>query len=376
MKARVFPVVLLVLAGLVCCGRAWPRAVSLDPHAKQVREQKEDNKRWEKEAKSRESEWGKIADLYYKDKSYRKARKFYRKVLGIRYEQWAFPDGTRDGKDSRRPARKKKTYKLATSRTRRARDRIQKMEATIDQQDLKELMEAAEVAILQENPVKAHKIYDKLIRRANDMGDKLYAVRCAKKARTAQKKLLADVSKALNEVEKLVKKAQADEAKKKLEEVRTQYATLLVLSPELMERFEVLGGTPILVGETVEREVRKKIRLGDAAFKRKDYARAYRHYSTAATNYPATEGGKVAAQKLASLFADPKIRKAMKRQETDAECKVAIARARALIGMGNLAEARAACEKVVIDYPDSKWAQEAADVLATIRQKQPEEQVD
>jgi len=354
---------------LVALALTWPahvkaRTTRADPHAKRVKEQEAENKGWEKRAKSEETRLVKIADQYYKEKNYRKAREYYERTLDLRYKQWVFPV---DASGAKQAARRTKRYKLETSHTRRASSRLKKMEETIKTQDLKDLMDAAEVATLQDNPVKAYKIYEDLIRAAERMGDELYAVRYAKKAKDQQKKLLAGASKALGEVEKLLKQSKAAEAQQKLNEVEAQYADLLKLSPELLDRFTSLGGAPEFAKQARERQVERRIRKGDAAMLREDYASAYRCYSQAARKYPGTKGAVVAVGKMAKLFGDPKIREAMKQQEIAAECKLLLARARAFLRMDRLTDAKAACDKIVVEYPQSEWAREAVEILEEIR---------
>jgi len=276
----------------------------------------------------------------------------------------------RDSRGRKRIARDTDTFKLSSSSTRRARDRLRKMGETIDKQALDELKEAAEVAVMREELGKAYQAYNKLIETAEDIGAKRFAVQYAGKARAAQKKLLSGPTKMLDAVDKLLKDKKVEEADGKLKEVEEQYSDLLRLSPELLERFQQLGGTPAFAIEAREREVRKKIRAGDAALARKDYGAAHRHYSQAATSFAGTKGAKVAADKLAQMFGDPQIRQAMKDQEVEAKCKLLLARARALLRLDRLAEARAACEKIVVDHADSKWAKDAVEVLDAIEQKE------
>ena len=86
------PILFLLCLGLTL--PAWAARRTFDAHEKELEKQEDDNERWEKEAKDRESELITIADQYYKDKNYRKAAEFYRKVLDIRYKQWEFRESS------------------------------------------------------------------------------------------------------------------------------------------------------------------------------------------------------------------------------------------------------------------------------------------
>ena len=111
---RILLVVVSCVVLIVCDTPVQAGTTTLDPYARVVDEQKDDNKRWEKEAKSEEASLGSIADQYYKEKDYRKAREYYQKVLRLRFDQWDFP-GRRGGKQL--PARDKYSEKLHTSHT-------------------------------------------------------------------------------------------------------------------------------------------------------------------------------------------------------------------------------------------------------------------
>jgi len=365
--SRLFPVLALVF-GIV----AWPISVRaqrivLNPYEKQVNEQEEDNKRWESEAKSEEKDLLKIADTYYKEKDYRRAREYYEKVVDIRYRQWDFPP--KSGAQQF-PARDKDTFKLDSAGRRRAESRLERMTDTINEETLKSLSEQAEVLQMMEEYGRAYRAYDALIAEAEKMGVKRYAATYIKRARSGQEKILKPADALLDDVEKLIQKEKADEAAEKLREVEESYASLLKLSPQLFKRYTSLGGVPVLADEAREKEAASKLRLGDAAMARKDYSTAYQTYTTLSTTYDDTEAGLEAKRRLARMLADPSVREAMKEQEAEAACRLLLARAGAFYNADRLAEARAACEEIVINHPDTKWAKDAVELLDLIEKKE------
>ena len=360
---RAMSMSVFVLAVLVFASAGHARKITIDPYAKVVSEQKEDNKRWEKEAKATDAEWGKIAEEYYKQKEFRKARDYYRKIIDLRYKQWDFPD--KDG-GRQLPARDKDWYKLRTSHGRRARTRLKQMEQTINTERLNKLMEEAEVATVLEEPLKAYRIYDDVLDEVDDIGREKYAISYYKKAKDHQKKLMKGPSSALDEIKKLLEKKEVETAEEKLKAFEEQYGDFLQVSSELRQRFEGLGGKPAFVEKAKERQISRRLLLGDKALANKDYGAAYRHYSAVVANYKGTEGQKTAAKKLAEMLADPNIKDAVSKQEVDEQAQLLVYRARGFLRMGRIEEARGNCEKVIIDFPESKWAKEAVRILEEI----------
>jgi len=364
---------LLIAFAVTFAVAAWPSSaradsrIVLDPYEKQVEEQEEDNERWEKEAEKQEKELLQIADTYYKEKQYRKAREYYEKVLEIRYQQWDFPSSSGA---VQRPARDKDTFKLSGSGRRRAESRLERMEETINKERLDTLSEQAEVLEMMGEHAQAYRAYDLLIAEAEKMGLKRYAATQIKRAQSAQEKILKPANDLLDEAEKLIQNEKADEAAEKLREVEESWAYLLKVSPELSERYTSLGGVPVLADEAREKEAASKLRIGDAAMARKDYATAYQTYTALATAYADTEAGMNAKKKLADMLGDPTVKQAMAEQKTEATCRLLIARANAFYNADRLAEARAACEKLVMDHPDTKWAKDAVELLDLIEKKE------
>jgi len=241
------------------------------------------------------------------------------------------------------------------------------MKDTVNQEKLKDLLEEAEVAALREKYVTAYRKYEKLLADADDMGYKRYAVTYMTKAKRGLEKTLDPPNKLLDEAEKLIKKGKADEAAEKMKEVEAKHAGLLHISKPLLKRYKALGGKPAFAEEAREKSARSRMLRGDAAMARKDYTTAYKYYTPTATSYADTLAGKESTQKLAKLLADPDVRKAVKEKEAAGQCRLLLARANALMNARRYAEARAACEKVLLYFPDTEWALKAVEQLDLIK---------
>jgi len=368
---RILPILVVICFGLAVPVQARK---TYDPYEKQIKQQKEDNKRWEKNAKDEESRLMKIADAYYKQKEYDKAEEYYRQVLDIRYDQWNLREFEVGGKTVLRPALDKGVESLDTGNTRRARDRLRTMDEKIASQNEGEakkrfsrLFEEAEVEMMLKNPTEAYQIYDRIIDLAGKLGKRKYAIDASLKAKGQQKVILDQAAKSLEEVEKLLKAGKIAEADEKLEEFESGQRTLLKTSRKLLLRVRQLRRSPEFLLHAREESADLRLRLGDSSLERGKYLSAYRHYKAVALKYPATKAAEDANKRIAMLLADPKIQQVMADQEIQGKCTPLLMRARALIRLNRAKEARAICETVIAEYPKTTWAAQAAELLKAVK---------
>lgn len=129
------------------------------------------------------------------------------------------------------------------------------------------------------------------------------------------------------------------------------------------DAYAALKQHPAIQRELAEQAASEILLNGDAAVGRKDFTSACRIYREASSQYPETAGGRAAAEKLATILADPEVAEAMRRQEMDITCKARLARARMLMREGNRAEAESICREIIDLYPDTSYAEEARDML-------------
>ena len=344
-----------------------------DPRQKRVADQVRENHKWEYEAKRQEATLVNEANEYYKRKEFDKAEKYYRKAVDLRYWQWDLTETTVGGVTALEPARRKKKRKLRTSYTRIAEDRLRTMPEKRQEQriadanaEFKELFEDADIERQLGNLAEAYKIYDKIIKEADKLGKEKVAIENALKAKKAQEDLLKPALKLLADAENFVKKKKPAEAVKSIEEFNSKYGWVTKLDPALKKCLDELCAVPEVRRELREQEAKLKIALGDAAVARQDYLCAVRHYESVIRTYADTTAGPIAAEKLAAMKNDPMIAEAMKQQEMELACKPLLARSGAMLKMGEFVEAKAACEKIIADYPDSAWAKQAAELLKEI----------
>ena len=371
----VLPILFLLCFGLMLPAQAARR--TFDAHQEELARQKDDNKRWEQEAKARETEFITIADQYYTEKNYRKAAEFYRKVLDIRYEQWEFLVSDVGGRRSIRPARDKKTLVLDTVNTRRAGERLRTMDEKVSAQDeaeakkeLQELSDKAEVAMMLGKADEAYEAYSQLIKVAFGLGEEKYAVQAALKAKAQQKAILDTAAKSLDEIEKLVKEGKVAEAADKLGECLVTHVALMRAAPELAARFRQICESPEFLKYDREQQAQRRVELGDASFQRQKYLGAYKHYRAVTVMFPETEAARLAEERLAKLLEDKTISAALKQQETEAACQPLMIRARALVNVGRSDEARFICQQLIAEHPDTTWAEQAAELLRELLETQ------
>ena len=378
MRARQFLVILV----LSCFAMALPaQAQSFRPSAKRVERQKRDNSKWEKEAKREESRLIKIADQYFKEKKYRQAEDYYRDVLDVRYKQWVFSEAVVGGEIRPVPAMRKRTARLETGNTRRARDRLRIIDEKISvlseneaKKEIAELFEAADIEMKLKNPVKAYLIYERLIRFTSRLGKKKYAVEALLKAQGLQQNILSDAAKSLAEIEKLFKEGKVAEAAGKLEEFEATQAVFLKVSKDLQSRVKLIRRSPEMLQYELEKMAALKIKMGDAAFMRGRYVTAYERYKEVILRYPGTKAAEEARKKQVKLLGDPEIVEAMGAQRIERRCKPLIMRARALVRLKRTKEAQLICEQIVAEHPGSTWAEQAAEILAGMEKSAKEEE--
>jgi len=371
--------VVKALCLLACLGAILPVSVNarsriISPTESRIKAQEDDNEKWEKAAKKRESELIKIADGYYKQKDYRKAADYYKRVVDLRYKRWDF---LRTG-DSVRPAYETDRVKLNTSNTRRARDRLDKIGAQIEaletaatKKELSVLFEKAEVEMRLGNVVEAYTIYAQVVKSAGDIGKKKYAVDAAIKAKGAQAAILKEVTKALEKIKKLLTAGKMDEATKSLDEFITANRPLILVSPELLTRVKNLREAPEFKSHARVQKAAQRLEMGNAAFTRGSYVTARRYYREVCEKYPETKAARVAEDKLVLMMTDPGIRAAMDKQEVDDKCAPLMARASALVKYDRSAEAAIIAEKIIADYPGTEWAIAAVELLKFIESTEP-----
>jgi len=350
------------------------KTVEIKPSKRLVEEQQADNKRWEKEARDKESELFNKGQTYYEEKAYQKAAEYFQQVLDLRYPQWDLKEVGEGRFRTIQPAQEKVWRALDTSLTRRARARLERdipqKVAAEREQDIKSKIDAffekADVATMLGDRVKAYGIYQDLIAFTKSVGDSKLSVSSRVKAQDKCKEILTQVVKPLDEAESLIKAGKVEDANKILQRFPGEAGAFMDLVPEIKQRYEGILKAPEMVALTREAEVQQRILAGDTALLREDYVGAEQHYRAAATLYPDVKSSQVAAQKLAQMLADPKIVAALKAQQIERECKPLVARARYLVRMMDYDAARATCQEIIERYPDTEWAAQAKEILGQI----------
>ena len=376
MSARNAFVLFIFLAALFAAPASLLAEIRVqDPRIQEVARQKQQNKDWEKEARDLEADYVKLADQHFRDKEFQKAAEYYRKALNITYLQWDQKDIEVGGIKMTQPGLRKHKEKLNTGYTRTARDRLEGMQDTLKNEalkagkkDLDELFDLAEVAMLREEPVRAYGVYNQLIEVAGRMGDNKEAVQSAIKAKVKQKEILAQAAKPLDEAQKLVDEGKAAEASAKIREFNETYAGLADISDEIKDRLRSLSRAPEILQAGREEDAQKRILIGDTALLREDYVGAVRHYRYVVTTYPGTASARTAGEKLAAMMNDPTVAAAVESQETEIKCRTLLGQAETYRVRRQYTDARAICEHVVAEYPDTEWAKKAAEMLAEIKQ--------
>jgi len=171
--------------------------------------------------------------------------------------------------------------------------------------------------------------------------------------------ILAAATAPLDKAQEAIENGELSAALDELEAFATQRAQFLAIS-EVQNRFEMLQRHPSLRPEKRERAVRERIRAGDAALQRGDLRSAARWYRSAARVFPDSQAAQEARSKLESLLADEETAAQIERQNVNMECQALLARGRLLMKQGRPADAVAVFDRIIANFPDTPWAQEAS----------------
>lgn len=125
------------------------------------------------------------------------------------------------------------------------------------------------------------------------------------------------------------------------------------------------------VEPSVVDEKKAKIMLKDAQKLEAegDLLKAYKQFNKLKKSYPKTLAGKSAVENLKRLAADKKMKKLLKDEKRTKQCKSWIGIAENLMRNGKHMDAKFYLERVLDDYPDSKYAKKARELLEEIEKK-------
>ena len=316
-RALLAPVFLLGFSSLCFAQYSYP--TNVDPQQQQVQAQQQDNRNWQNAAVQLEAQLVNAGNQAYQAKDFATAADDYQRALNITYDQWDIRSLSAGGTQLLQPAERRIQKTLATQNTQTARARLKAIpgaaaaedEATA-QKDIRTLFEQADVAMMAKNVPEAYQAYEDIISIASAQGEKRFAIESANKARDAEKKILAEAGKPLDEVQKTIAAGKAEDALAKLDAYKKGYAALLAVAPDLKNRVDALQASPDIKKQLQGQEVQRLIQVGDLAVLREDYAIAARYYRKAAMLYPGTAAAGAAAEKLAKLQANPKAAEALK----------------------------------------------------------------
>jgi len=346
-----------------------------DPLQQMVLAQQQENKAAQAAAVKLEADLVNAGNQAFQAKDFAAAADDYRRALNITYDAWEFRTISAGGMQTVQPSNYKVRLKLSTQNTRTALDRLNAIpgaaaaeDQATAQKEMKTLFDQADAAMKAKNLAEAYQAYEGIIAIAADQGDKKFATDSATKAQDAEKKILADVGKRLDEVQKAITGGNVDDASAKLASFRNDYAALIAVAADLKKRLDQLQASPEIKKELQEREVQRQIQVGDLALLREDYAIAARYYRKAAMLYPGTAAAAAATEKLSQLQADPKAAAALKQEEAETKCQSLIQHAEKMLKAKKFDEAKADCQKIVAEYPNTTCVERAKEILKACAQ--------
>jgi hypothetical protein len=310
----------------------------------------------------------------FQAKDFATAADDYQRALNVTYEAWEFTTVAAGGIQAVQPTNHKVPLRLSTQNTRTAVARLKAIPDAVAAEDeaaaqkrMKTLFDQADAAMTVKNLAEAYQAYEGIIAIADAQGEKKFAIEGASKARGAEKKILDDVGKRLDEAQKAIAAGRVEEATAKLASFKSDYAALIAVAAELKKRFEQLQASPDMKKQLQERDAQRQIQAGDLALMREDYGIAAHYYRKAAALYPGTAAAATAAERLVQLQADPKAADALKQAEK--KWQPLVQHAEEMLQAKKFDEARADCQRILAEYPSSSYAERAKEVLKACDQQ-------
>ena len=344
-----------------------------------VRQQLQENAVWYDEAVAAEATLVNRAEDLYARREFSKAKAQYRAALDVRFEQWVFTESSevtirtetlRQEEKVTLPALVKRRFELATSNTQIAVTRLLTIDMLIQEQDLAAIMISAAKAAALERFVEAHDLYRQAVAVARLITDSEFAATCAEEAAEKSAEILNTASALLDAAAAGLQDGATDRAVDAMDQFKETYGGFAQRLP-LSKRVAALEAIPAVKSERTERAALEKEALAETALARQDYKSALTWYDWVIRAYPDSQTAaraKVAAEKLR---ADPAVTAAIRAREAQLICTVLLANGDALAEKGEVEEAAKFYQKVIADYPDTTYAEEAKKGLARLAARAP-----
>jgi len=337
------------------------------------------NERWQREAIENEVDLVREAEDLFENKEFREAKDRYLDAIEITYPQWVFTAETMAFIKTDRmwhtrkdflPKCQKKLFSLSTEFTRLALVRLADIDVAIDEYELAERRIEADKAFEDGGLATAYRKYGEALDHARKMGENSMALRYIREIERKRADILDAVLKPIEVAKTSLEAGEPAAALAALKEFRNNFGDFL-FHAGVERAYRALSDRPEIKQEIMEQAALRIVALGDAAVARKDYQRAVFWYRRAAVRHANTRAGVLAAEKREKLLDDPEIVAAIERQEAEYVCKAMLARAGTFASWGKTAEAAAVYDEIVEKYPDTPWAEQAAEAKARLLSAEP-----
>jgi len=101
-------------------------------------------------------------------------------------------------------------------------------------------------------------------------------------------------------------------------------------------------------------------------YKKKKYAKALAAYEEVVKDYKGTDAAKKAKAKIKKIKSNERIMAKIRDAEAKKKCESLLATARMFVSNGKIKEAKEHYQRIVDEYPDTSYAEEAEEKLATL----------
>jgi len=341
------------------------------PWQKMLNEQKKDNRRWESDAKKKQSDYYKSGLDMVKRQQYDKAAELFRKAMSITYPRWKIRTVRRtirkegEGETEEMPATQKTTARLRTRVNGQARKQLDKLEEKEESEGVTSAYKEAKKLESEKHYAEAYERYRKIA--AADLPFKLrkkYGEQSAK----AAGKIIDDAETKLRQIASLAEQQEGDKVLAGMLEFQEHYAGL-ESHPRLKTRYALVASLPEIARELRNQHASKQLALAHARMNDGRLGAACDLLRIIAEQYMDTPAGKEASAELRKIDADKVLSQALREQRAEKDSVIKLNLARNFAANGLHERAAEIYREIIRAYPDTRFAEKAQAELAKLKEK-------
>lgn len=338
---------------------------------KMLDEQKKDNRRWESEARKKQSDYYRSGLDMVKQQRYDKAAELFRKAMSITYPRWKIRTVRRlireegEGETEEMPASQKISARLKTRVNGQAREQLDKLEEKTESEGVTSAYKEAEKLESEKHYAEAYERYRRIA--AADLPVRLRKKYGEQSAKAAEK-IIDGAEKKLRQIASLAEKKEGDKVLAGMLEFQEQYAGL-ESHPRLKTRYALVASLPEIARELRSQHASKQLALARVRMNDGQLGAACDLLRIIAEQYMDTPAGKEASAELRKIDADKALSRALREQRAEKDSVRKLSLARNFADNGLHERAAEIYREIIRAYPGTSFAEQAEAELAKLKEK-------